>query len=579
MSDTQLPYKRIMLFFCLLLIGILSGRNIVHAAIEENDFENEKNLRKKVDLMLQFAEENKYLDVELAMQTALKAEKIADSLNYVPGLLKSKRIIAGLFWAIDDYKQSLNYATSALQLAEETKDTEEKANILRTIGIVLYNLSEYNKSAEYLFQSLELYEKLGDEEGISKVYNSIGNVYGNQKDYEKAYAYYEKSLEIARKLDDRAGISQCLNNLAIIYPDTNNYTFKKNLLNEAIEINLEIGQKLWTGINYNNLAELFIKTNYLDSALYYYTISEDIFKECNNNSNLALTYVNLADFFIQKRELTKGLEYAQKALELGAAHKLPTIRRSALDAFANAYLAKGDTIRAFHYKEKSQALKDSLDSENNFMRIAQLDMLYQLNKLEQDRKLQMQKRDFHFIGLIMALIFIAVIIIISLVSANRLKIKNEAIRRQKLAGELELKNKELTLNVMSLMKLNELMSGIASKLMLIQKETQNDDTKMAIRKLVKELKKTSETQVLEEFELRFKQVHGSFYQGLLQDFADLTPNELKMCAFLRLNLSSKEISELTGQRIATIEIARSRLRKKLGLTHQQQSLVSFLSKY
>jgi DNA-binding CsgD family transcriptional regulator len=150
--------------------------------------------------------------------------------------------------------------------------------------------------------------------------------------------------------------------------------------------------------------------------------------------------------------------------------------------------------------------------------------------------------------------------------------------RNKLQTELEGKNRELTFNVMALMKKNEVLSEIARKLMDVEIEAVRDETKSAIRKIARDLQKTSDDEVWREFEVRFKQVHGDFYEKLLQMYPDLSPNEQKLCAFLRLNLSTKEISELTGQRTSTLEIARSRLRKKLGITNKQVNLVSFLAK-
>jgi DNA-binding CsgD family transcriptional regulator len=64
---------------------------------------------------------------------------------------------------------------------------------------------------------------------------------------------------------------------------------------------------------------------------------------------------------------------------------------------------------------------------------------------------------------------------------------------------------------------------------------------------------------------------------LQQQFPDLSPNERRLCAFLRLNMSSKEISTITGQSIHSIQVARTRLRKKLQLTHSEQGLIEFLA--
>ena len=108
-------------------------------------------------------------------------------------------------------------------------------------------------------------------------------------------------------------------------------------------------------------------------------------------------------------------------------------------------------------------------------------------------------------------------------------------------------------------------------------EAVKDETKEAIRRIHTDLKKSTEDEIWEEFELRFQQVHRDFYDKLMDKFPDLSPNEQRLCAFLRLNMSSKEISELTGQSPNALETARYRLRKKLGISNSQVNLITFLS--
>jgi len=142
---------------------------------------------------------------------------------------------------------------------------------------------------------------------------------------------------------------------------------------------------------------------------------------------------------------------------------------------------------------------------------------------------------------------------------------------------LEIKNKELASNVMTLIRKNEILSGIGDKLMNIQNDAVKEETKFAIKKIARELQKSTDNEIWDEFEIRFKQVHGEFYNKLLKQFPNLSPNEHRLCAFLRLNMTTKEISELTGQRIDTLEIARWRLRKKLKISNTKTNLVTFLS--
>jgi len=81
--------------------------------------------------------------------------------------------------------------------------------------------------------------------------------------------------------------------------------------------------------------------------------------------------------------------------------------------------------------------------------------------------------------------------------------------------------------------------------------------------------------VWNEFEVRFQQVHRDFYQKLTERYPDLTPNEIKICAFLKLNMTTKDISAITFQTVKSIQVARNRLRKKMGID-REENLIALL---
>ena len=78
-----------------------------------------------------------------------------------------------------------------------------------------------------------------------------------------------------------------------------------------------------------------------------------------------------------------------------------------------------------------------------------------------------------------------------------------------------------------------------------------------------------------EFETRFEQVHEAFFVQLNSRFPDLTPNDRRICAFLKLNMSTKDIALLTNRSPRSIESARYRLKKKLGLG-AEDDILNFL---
>jgi DNA-binding CsgD family transcriptional regulator len=100
-----------------------------------------------------------------------------------------------------------------------------------------------------------------------------------------------------------------------------------------------------------------------------------------------------------------------------------------------------------------------------------------------------------------------------------------------------------------------------------------DETgKERIKSLVRNLESNIDQNAWHEFETRFEQVHETFFNKLNALFPDLTPNDRRLCAFLKLNMSTKDIALLTNRSPRSIESARYRLKKKFGLGAEEDIL-------
>jgi DNA-binding response OmpR family regulator len=146
--------------------------------------------------------------------------------------------------------------------------------------------------------------------------------------------------------------------------------------------------------------------------------------------------------------------------------------------------------------------------------------------------------------------------------------------RDSLASELEFKKKMMTENALYITRRTELGNSIIEDLRQINRETHNKYSDK-ILSAVSKLKSMIQGQEWKEFELRFEEEHGKFRGNIISMHPELTPNEIKLCTFLRLDMSSKEISEVTKQSVRALETARSRMRKKLGLK-RSDNLVQYL---
>jgi ligand-binding sensor domain-containing protein/DNA-binding CsgD family transcriptional regulator len=140
------------------------------------------------------------------------------------------------------------------------------------------------------------------------------------------------------------------------------------------------------------------------------------------------------------------------------------------------------------------------------------------------------------------------------------------LENEKLQLDNDTKNQELASTTLHLLQKNEFIQDLSIKLGQISKSSKEKETKQAIDHL---LKRVANDQQMDEdweiFALHFNQVHLDFLHRITEKYPEITPKDQKLCAFLRMNMSSKEIAPLLGISIRGVEISRYRLRKKLKL--------------
>ena len=146
-----------------------------------------------------------------------------------------------------------------------------------------------------------------------------------------------------------------------------------------------------------------------------------------------------------------------------------------------------------------------------------------------------------------------------------MKLKNEQLKQ-----DVESKSRELASSTMNLIKKNEFLTQIKNQL---KKE---EDPSRAIKSVVSTIDRNiSEEDNWNFFKEAFNNADKNFLKKVKKLHSSLTPNDLRLCAYLRLNLSSKEIAPLLNISVRSVEIKRYRLRKKMGLPHEK-GLVEYI---
>jgi len=148
--------------------------------------------------------------------------------------------------------------------------------------------------------------------------------------------------------------------------------------------------------------------------------------------------------------------------------------------------------------------------------------------------------------------------------------KNESelvtLRNEKLEAEINYKNSELASSAMHLVKKGELLTKLKGELSHIMKDVENPQAIGEVKKLIRTLSDDDNIdKEWENFTKHFDKVHSDFVVNLKEKHASVTGNEIKLCTYLRMNLSTKEIAQLMNISVRGVEISRYRLRKKLQL--------------
>lgn len=422
---------------------------------------------------------------------------------------------------MENYLKSKEYFEKGYTIIKKLSQSAQKTDATETLFVFVLNLGsihvaleEFGKAREYFEVALGLNKQLGKIAYDAVLYNNLGIIFKEEKNYQKAYEYYIKSADIREIIKDTAGLAQVNNNLGNLEFERGNYK---------------------------------IAIDFLQKALNYSRKSKNLKSEMLS-----------ADFLSQTYEKTREFD---KALEM---HKL--------------------------FKQ----LHDSILDSEKLHQTARLELQYQYEKLRKEAELQQEialakKERKSLIYLIIAGIFLFTVVILYLINRNQrikmrqvklvkesleLEQKNLTLEKQNLELELDYRNKELATHVMYLVNKNEFLASITEKLLAIR-HMLLPENRTVVQEIIREMKSNIDNTVWNEFEVRFQNVHQDFYQKLGEKYPDLTPNEIKLCAFLRLNMTTKDISSITFQSLKSIQVARARLRKKLGIT-RDENLVSLL---
>lgn len=571
--------KRFLLILSLFFILILSpifGQDKIDSL--HHTLEGVKNQQEEIQSLRLLGIGYLNNNPEKALYYSEKAYQLAIKTNNSDDIYHTTLLMSEITAKQSEFEKALDFAFAADKMAKKSEDPKREAQVKILLANIHLAFSDLDKALELFFESLRIFEKIENKRGISVAINGIGIVYHDQGNFEKAQEYFQQSYDISKERGDNVALEAAICNLASCFYKDDLYNKSIRYYLEALELNREhSGSKFWECTLLNNLGTSYQRSGALDIAYEYFLKAKNLAQLLNDFEQITSSKNNLAGYHFEMNNYDSCNYYALQSFEMANKFNYPNYKIDASELLHQSYSKQNNSDKAYEYAIIHSELKDEYNLEETIRKTAQLELQYKVEKELQLQEIDFQKkRAFQIIiGIILLSIFIIVIIL--LITRNRMAIKNINLEKEKTEHKLEMRNKELALNVMTLLKKNDMLTAISEELYDVKNNALKSETKDAINKIAKKIKKSSEGELWKEFELRFKEVHSDFYDNLLEKHPSISPGEQRLCALLRLNMSTKEIAELTGQSTQTLEKARYRIRKKLELSNSSVNLVTYLS--
>ncbi len=471
----------------------------------------------------------------------------------------------------------MGYYDSAIVLFKQSLEYREKnhagpkliAPTLLNIGSVSFKNKNNKLAVEYFKSALEQYELLKDTTKIASCHSNLGMAFLADGDTAQALTNYKKSLYLRNKIDDRKGKIIVLNNLGMLYLHSGNLPKAYQYLSKALELN----------------------------------------KNNRYKSSLAATLLGLGSYYLKTNHYNKALDYGLQSLKVMKQSGYRGSYEEVYQMLSEAYEGIGNNKEALRYYKLHKAIHDSIfnaESRKQYNRLqAQLETAQKEKKIEVLKKekekqlllnrilINKQRSYFAVIIAIVVIVFIIGFIIwLKRKKDKQIQLQKELVfRKEKELADAELeksrikeeelqqsvlyKTKQLSTHALHMMQRNSMLQDIQQAIKDLSKKADIDAQpgfKRINLMIAQSLRSNKDWDV---FKLYFAEVNKNFYKHLKEINPNLTTNDQRLCALVKLNMTSKEMASVLNVAPNSIKSSRYRLKKKLGL-QQEDDLEGFI---
>ena len=479
------------------------------------------------------------------------------------------------------YDSAVYYGNKNIAIRKETKDSINLAGAYDNLANVYIDLGDYKKAIELNTQSIDIFKQSNNLKDLGIAYVNLSNLYGQINDSRRSLIYLQNAVDIFMQTNDVYGLANSDYDLGIYYFDKKNYNLALDYFQKSYQIYKKFKKTDALGDVNFAIGEIYLNQYKYNKAYKHLKKAEALFEKAGVPDYKAEAESKLALLFLKQKIKDSALKYLKKAELLSHSQSL-LFKKKLLQIEMDYHKTFGNCTIAYEKSLELNKINDSIHTLNLQDAINKKLLQFKLNKMKSENIQLKQKRtidklnnkQMKITALSMSGISVLLFVTLYLFLKKRkkekeisgLKLQKSELEKQEIKNNLKSNERQLTGFTLHMMQKNLILKDLLDYIKKAEK-AKNINTAAKIREFkIKLINAINSDQDWETFEIYFEKVNPNFIKNLKQKHPNLTSKEIKLSIMIRLNMDIKETASTLNVEPNSVRMARYRLRKKLGLS-------------
>jgi tetratricopeptide (TPR) repeat protein/DNA-binding CsgD family transcriptional regulator len=499
------------------------------------------------------------------------SDLLGDSFSYAKALQ---------YYKTDSIAEALNHGYMALQYAQQQTDELQYIKASNLMGYIYVYLNDYEKSMEFFLESLQKARQRKSGKELIASLHGLARTHMLIKESEKAIELLIEAIELSKPDGNTSEIGKLSLELGNAYAQTADYPAALEQLESAYTNSLASRDTLLMIYILNNRGDVLLKSGSPDSAEVYLNLSLHLNRKRSDAQAMSATLGNLGEVYLSEGDFPKAIDYINKSLEISLRQGFKIFTKDNYLLLSRTWEAMQNPDEALKYYKLYSAMGDSLYNEDKNRAIEAIVSRYSREEKDhQINRLQQQARTRTLLlRLTLAIGLLFMIVVVLLVVSIRLRTKLHQKEKRQLDETIHQKDRELVSLVMQGAQKQKMLKEIEKT---VDRFSNSGDQSLLgyADELKQKIKSTHDTDhEWETLKTHFERVHPDFFRTLQKRHPELSQNDLKLCAYTKINLTTKEIARILNISDRSVQTARYRIKKKMELP-TETDLVTYISEF